>query len=165
MTLSKQPILHEVIERERRVLELRLAGVTWDNIAQAVGYASRGAAYAAYQRGLKRTLQEPSDEIRVQERERLDRLTQFWYPKVFDPNSTLDDSAKATEKVLKIMERRAKYLGLDDQTVKHEVTINEGGSEIDERVRQLAQLVARNRIDASGLDGGVTPSVAGNSEA
>jgi hypothetical protein len=34
--------LHEVIEKERRVLELRLAHVKWDDIANAVGYASNG---------------------------------------------------------------------------------------------------------------------------
>jgi hypothetical protein len=62
--------------------------------------------------------------------------------------------------VLKIMDRRAKYLGLDETKVKHDVTIYEGGSEIDQRVKELAHLVARNRTDASRLDGGISPTLA-----
>jgi hypothetical protein len=44
--------------------------------------------------------------------------------------------------------------------LKHDVTIYEGGSEIDQRVKELAHLVARNRTDASRLDGGISPTLA-----
>ena len=151
--------LHEVIEKERRVLELRLAHVKWEDIAQAVGYASKGAAYNAYERALKRTLQEPADEIRTQERERLDRLAQYWFPRALNKNDA-DAAQQASLMVLKIMDRRAKYLGLDENKVKHDVTIYEGGSEIDQRVKELAHLVARNRTDASRLDGSISPTMA-----
>lgn len=152
--------LHEIVEMERRVLELRLAHVKWEDIAKIVGYASKGSAYNAYERALKRTLQEPADEIRQQERERLDRLAQFWFPKALDPND-LDGAQTASVMLLKIMDRRAKYLGLDENKVKHDVTIYEGGSEIDQRVKELAYLVANSKgTDTSRLDGGVTPNMA-----
>ena len=72
--------LHETIEKERKVLEMRLLYATWNQIAEAAGFASAGAAYNAYKRALTRTLQEPADEIRQQERERLDRLAQVYLP-------------------------------------------------------------------------------------
>lgn len=157
--MGKRPPLHKTIEKERRVLELRLAHVKWEDIAQSVGYKSKSGAYQAYERALKRTLQEPADEVRQQERERLDRLAQFWLPKAFD-NTNLDQAQQATAILLKIMDRRAKYLGLDENKVKHDVTIYEGGSEIDQRVKELAHLVAQNRTDTSRLDGGISASMA-----
>ena len=157
--MGKRPPLHKTIEKERKVLELRLAHVKWEDIAQAVGYKSKGGAYDAYKRALERTLQEPADEIRQQERERLDRLAQFWLPKAFD-GSDMDLAKDAAVMLLKIMDRRAKYLGLDENKIKHDVTIYEGGSEIDQRVKQLAYLVARNKTDASRLDGGISAPMA-----
>lgn len=157
--MGKRPPLHKTIERERRVLELRLAHVKWEDIAEAVGYKSKGGAYDAYKRALTRTLQEPADEIRSQERERLDRLAQFWLPKAFDTND-IDLAKDAAVMLLKIMDRRAKYLGLDETKVKHDVTIYEGGSEIDQRVKELAHLVAQNRTDTSRLDGGISANMA-----
>lgn len=149
--------LHEVVERERKVLELRLAHANWSAIAQAVGYASPGAAHNAYKRALVRTLQEPAEEIRSQERERLDRLSQRYF------TQALQGDMAAANFYLKVAEQRAKLLGLHITNIKQDITINEGGNDFNERVRELAYLVARNKTDASGLDGGVSPMVAGSS--
>lgn len=154
--------LHETIEKERQVLELRLQHATWKQIAERVGYASAGAAFNAYKRALVRTLQEPAEEIRAQERERLDRLAQYWFPKAFDPNDT-DLAKTAGMMMLQIMDKRAKLLGLQTTVVKQDISITEGGNEFNERVKELAYLVARNRTDASGLDGGITPLLGGSS--
>ena len=154
--------LHETIEKERQVLELRLQHATWGQIAERVGYASAGAAYNAYKRALVRTLQEPSEEIRQQERERLDRLAQYWFPKAFD-RTDIDLAERAGEMMLKIMDKRHKLLGLQTTVVKQDINITEGGNEFNERVKELAHLVARNRTDTSGLDGGITPILGGSS--
>lgn len=157
MAGKKKP-LHEVIERERRVLELRLAHYRWSDIAASVGYKSAGAAFNAYKRALVRTLQEPADEVRAQERERLDRLGNVVYQRA------LAGDMAAIDRMLKIMDRRAKYLGLDIVQIKQDITITEGDSDFNDRVRELAYLVAQQRTDTSGLDGGVTPVLAGDSE-
>ena len=54
----------EVVEKERKVLELRRAGYTFDDIARSVGYASPSGAFYALERALTRTLQQPADELR-----------------------------------------------------------------------------------------------------
>lgn len=97
----------DVIERERRVLELRRAGVSFDLIATQVGYRDRGAAYKAYKRALARTLQQPAAELRDLEVDRLDRLLTAVWPKA------LRGDLAAVDRVLRVAERRARLLGLD----------------------------------------------------
>ena len=139
--------LHETIEKERKVLELRLAHQSWENIAKAVGYASAGAAHNAYTRALKRTLQEPADEIRQQERERLDRLASIHY------RNALTGDATATQLLLKIMDRRAKLLGLDAPAKQQvEVTTYEGGGELDREIQRLVDLLATNSSKQGSVD-------------
>lgn len=97
----------EVVDRERQVLELRRGGATYDEIARATGYATAQGAYLAYGRALKRTLIDAgSEEVREMELDRLDRLQRsYWF-------KALAGDEKATDRVLKIMEHRARYLGL-----------------------------------------------------
>jgi len=100
----------EAMQRERDALELRRAGATYDAIADRLGYTNRGAAYKAVQRGLRRTIQEPADELRQLEVERLDRLlTAVW-------RSAMGGNLGAVDRVLRVAERRARLLGLDAPT-------------------------------------------------
>ena len=137
----------EVIERERKVLEARLLGLPWETIAKEVGYASAGAAYNAYSRALVRTLREPAEEIRQQELERLDRMmTRFYNDAIRTGNPA---SASTT---LRIMERRAKLLGLDAPTKidsKSEMTIYSGGGDIDAAVEELRKVLAERAGDST----------------
>jgi len=146
MAKRKEP-LHQTIERERQVLELRLAHLRWEDIAKQVGYASGGAAYNAYKRALVRTLQEPADEIRQQEQERLNRLASVYY------RQALQGDAQAASLMLKIMERRSRLIGLD-QPIKQQVemTTFEGGTEIDREVKRLIDLLATSSGEQSSLD-------------
>lgn len=97
----------ETIAREQHVLELRRAGVTFDRIAEEVGISDRSTAHKIYKRALARTLQEPAAEIRHLEGDRLDRLqVAVW-------SRALRGDLAAVDRVLRIMERRAKLLGLD----------------------------------------------------
>ena len=94
-------------DRVRRALDLRKAGVTYDAIARQCGYGSRTAAYNAIQRELTRTLQEPADDLRLLEVERLNDLYRAMAPKA------LQGDTWSVDRCLKIMERRAALLGLD----------------------------------------------------
>lgn len=105
----KQGLDEEVIEREREALALRRGGATYAGIATRVeGFGGNaGTAYRAVQRALKRTLQEPADELRTLELERLDALHLAMWTKA------MGGSLGAVDRVLRIAERRAKLLGLD----------------------------------------------------
>ena len=103
------------LEKQMQALELRKAGVSYARIAEALGYASGSGAHKAVSSALKKTLQEPSDELRMLEIERLDAmLAAIW-------GSVKQGQYGAQDRALKIMERRAKLLGLD-APVKADVT-------------------------------------------
>lgn len=109
-------------ERALLALELRKGGASYRAIAEnaEVGVKTPSGAFRLIQRALKLTLQEPADDVRRIELERLDRLQlAHWTPaKRGDPT--------ATARVLEIMRMRARLLGLEapvklDHTVKYEV--------------------------------------------
>lgn len=133
------------IDRERKVLEMRLSGITFEVIAKNVGFASAGACYHAYKRALIRTLQEPADAVREAEIARLDRLMQgVWV-------SALRGEVRSVEAVLRIMDRRAKLLGLDAPTkAQMEVTTYDRDS-IDAEVAKLAAILdgrSQDQVDS-----------------
>lgn len=97
----------EAVDRARRALELRKAGVGFEQIAQQLEYKDASGAYRAVKRALDRTIHEPADELRALELARLDKmLMSHW-------GAIQKGHVRSTEIGLKIMERRASYLGLD----------------------------------------------------
>lgn len=94
-------------ERQRQALELRKAGVSYTVIADKLGYRSGSGAHAAVGAALKKTLQEPADDLRTLELERLDVAHLAIWQQVRSGNQG------AIDRYLKIAERRAKLLGLD----------------------------------------------------
>lgn len=97
----------EAAANQRKALKLRKAGQSFDAIAQELGYASRSGAFHAVMSALRKTLQEPADEVRKMELERLDSMLEATW------EFAMTGKPEAVDRVLKIMERRAKYLGLD----------------------------------------------------
>lgn len=88
-------------------LEARKEGKTFDQIAEECGYNSRQAAHDAVKRALDSIIREPADSLRVLDLERLDVLWQIQYL-----NAQAGD-VQAMAACMKIMERRARLLGLD----------------------------------------------------
>ena len=94
-------------DRKLRALELRKAGVPFQAIADQLGYRSSSGAFNAVKAALKATLREPADELRELEVARLDAmLLPLW-------RRVQSGDEKAVDRVLRIMERRARLLGLD----------------------------------------------------
>jgi hypothetical protein len=110
----------EAAEKQRQALELRKVGKTFEYIAKKVGYRGVSGAYNAVMAGLKATLQEPADEVRVLELSRLDVMLERQL------EAAERGVPQAVDRVLRIMERRARYLGLD-APVKQEVFGKDGG--------------------------------------
>lgn len=136
----------ELVDKEKRVLELRRAGATYDEIAKATGYATPQGAYVAFQRALKRTLVDSgSEEMRQTELDRLDRAQVALWP------SVIAGDVKAINTLLKVMERRARYLGLDAPAkLQVETTVYDGDS-IDREVERLRLILAQHSGESSSL--------------
>lgn len=103
-------------ERQIRAFELRKAGQSYRTIAAQLGVSVR-TAYDDIQdvtQQLNTQLREEAEQLRAIEVERLDTLLAALWGKA------TDESAKgqtfAVDRVLSIMERRAKLLGLDMPT-------------------------------------------------
>lgn len=107
-------------EKAVQALALRKTGATYEQIAQALGYASRGAAHRAVQRLLKAHEVEEVDALRKLEDSRLDEMLFAIY------KAARGGDLGAIDRILRIAERRARLWGLD-MPVKQEVTGKGGG--------------------------------------
>ena len=98
---------HETRRREAAVVQLRIAGHTFDQIAQQLGLSSKSTAHRIYRRALDATVAEAAAELRQLEGARLDALQAQWWPRCVGGN------VQAARIMLKIMERRARLFELD----------------------------------------------------
>jgi hypothetical protein len=124
----------EIAERRRKALQLRLAGATLAQVGQQLG-VSESRACRIVQDALDQTVREPADELRKLEVARLDQLwvevtkilrrrhllisggTVVLHPE--NDEQPLEDDAPAlhaVDRLVRIMERRARLLGLDAPT-------------------------------------------------
>ena len=94
-------------ERRLQAAKLRMAGMTYRQIAEELDYRGPSGAYKAVKTLLRRTELELAQEFRQLELERLDFLTRSIWDKV------CAGDLKAIDRLLRIMERRSRLLGLD----------------------------------------------------
>lgn len=96
--------------KQARAVELRSSGASFDRIATECGYKDRAGAHKAVMSALRKTVDEPADELRELELMRLDRALEVaWsHMKARGPYAL-----NAIDRVLKIGERRAALIGLD----------------------------------------------------
>lgn len=150
-TVTKKAPEPEQLERELKVLNLRLAGATWAEIAQAMGYAGPSSAYYTYQKAAERMIRPKLEEYRDLELDRLDRLQRGLWKKAAggDP--------RAVDSVLRIIDRRAKLLGLDaPQNINLQAeVVTYDGSAIEQRTIEIIELVRQ----AGGTAGELGSSV------
>jgi hypothetical protein len=97
----------EMRRRDARVYELRIQGNTFEQIASEVGYSGPSGAWQAHQRIKSEWIFESIEKARQLELMRLDELqVAVW-------DRAISGDLPAAHCVLKIMDRRAKLLGLD----------------------------------------------------
>lgn len=119
---AKLPTVSRMVvaqERRERALELRIAGMSERAIAKEIGI-SNGRAHQLLAEGaemLKASVVGKADDVRRLELERCDRMTLALFSQRQNP--------RAADTLLRIMERRAKLLGLDSP-VRSEVTGADG---------------------------------------
>jgi|TARA_Y100000593_G_C4279956_1_gene322230 hypothetical protein len=128
-------------DREKQVLELRRAGFSYEVIGKQVGM-SRAGAYKCVKRHMDKIDNECTDladDVRQLELQRLDEITSTIWPYV------IQGQTQYIDRILKVMDRRAKYLGIDapeKQEVRQEVI--EDGSALSELARRLDKYAQSN---------------------
>jgi hypothetical protein len=126
-------------QKEQQAIALHLAGKKFDEIAEIVGYTNRGTAYETVMRALRRETIADIEEIRNVEVARIDAMLEsIWPVAIEDPEWVRqfadarkvvplhddegrevvfvipsDAKLEAIARVIRLMERRARYLGLD----------------------------------------------------
>lgn len=130
--------------RQQTALQLRLAGHSYDEIADRVGYADRRSAWHAVQRILDRQEAEGVDALRRIEGRRLDAVLAAVWP------AAMAGDLAAIDRVLKVSARRAALYGLDMQTVAVRVAAGSGDSlaELKREWLQIREISAAPVVDA-----------------
>lgn len=133
---DKQEVINRDVnaaQRAAQAVQLRASKITYEKIAVQCGYANAGACRKAIMRELDRTVVKNVDTLRSEELKTLDVL-QEGCMKLF-LNEKNKGRLFAADRVLAIMERRAKLMGLDvvasNNIAAAQVIIREYGVEVD----------------------------------
>ena len=149
----------DAVERQRKAVELRLAGHTWKTIADTLGYSNHTGAIHAVEAALKRTLEPSTSTFRALTLERLTRVIQTFWPLM------LQGDYAAARTVMQATGDIRKLMGLDSPIqvehggsgvpIQHEVVSIDLG-DVTEALKVLAEVGAiRMAPDTPQLEGGV----------
>jgi uncharacterized protein YerC len=124
----------ELLQRESEIVELRTEGFVWREIAQRVNMSTAGVA-KAYDRALERIIAPAVEQHRTTELDRLDILQRvYWQP-------AINGNLRAADFVLRVIEKRAKLLGLDAAIKIQTEVVTYDGSDLDAEVEKYAKLI------------------------
>ena len=133
--VSSEEAEAEMKRRDARVYELRIQGNTFEQIASEVGYSGPSGAWQAHQRIKSEWIFESIEEARQLELMRLDELqVAVW-------DRAINGDLPAAHCVLKIMDRRAKLLGLDKP---EKVEVNKwdiNAEDLDAEVERIVNII------------------------
>jgi hypothetical protein len=143
---------------DAKAMRLRSLGWSYQKIADNLG-VSKTAAYKRVQRALAAIPFEAVEEYRRIEVSRLDQVLEVAMEKALNPDNKA--AMFAIDRVLTIMDRRAKLLGLDAPTKNISITMDALDMEIARLSAELGvnghELTARVLSEIS--DGGDTPEL------
>lgn len=129
----------QVAERRKQAIELRLAGVPWERIADELGYASKGAACTDVTRAFRANTEaanKAGEQMLEVEIARLNRIiAAFWM-------KAMKGDGWAADRILKAQERLHKITGLDAPT-----KIQMDAPQVTERVLALLEQVLPGSTD------------------
>ncbi|WP_432559264.1 hypothetical protein [Granulicoccus sp. GXG6511] len=92
--------------RRAKAVELRMAGKTYQQIADLLGYANKGTVHRILTNALTEHEVDSIDELRFLEAQRLDAVQAAYW------DQAMKGDYKAARIVLRIMDQRARLLGL-----------------------------------------------------
>ena len=132
-------IKQELVEKEATIIELRHEGYVWREIATMVDMSIAGVV-KAYKRALMRHPIATIEEHRELELDRLDNLQRtYWQPAV-------NGNLRAADYVLRVIDKRAKLLGLDAPLKVQAEVVTYDGSNLDAEVERVARLIEAGTI-------------------
>jgi hypothetical protein len=95
-------------EKQKRAMALKLAGASYAQIAENIGYADASGAHKAVARGMKSSLQENAGELRKIHYGRLEHMLMLVWPAVNQGDS------RAVNSALQVMDRMERLYGLNE---------------------------------------------------
>jgi hypothetical protein len=141
---------HSTRARERKqnaALQMKLAGATWQEVAEVIGYPTARQAIVAVEQSLERELAHPDSQaqLRAMAGKRLERLLRSTWPKAL--NDENPEHLQAVGKAREILGDYAKLFGLNAPT---EVTVhNPTTAELD---KWVASVTAANAPPVTEYD-------------
>ena len=105
--MGKRAVSPQTIIKQNKVWNARVAGLTFDRIAELYGYADRSGAKRAFDAAAERYVLESMEQQRIVQNERLDHLWTRVMQRIDAGDLTVTDTA------LRIEKRRAELWGLD----------------------------------------------------
>lgn len=125
-------------ERDVQCVQLRRAGLGWDAIAGQLGYSSAARAYERFQVFMKEYPREDAEAARELEADRYDQLQRAIWAKC------LKGDTWAIDRALKLMDQRARLLGLNmpvRQTIEviSESTVDKAIAELEAQINERSQ--------------------------
>lgn len=142
-------------DRRRKAVALALAGAGWDQIAEQLDYASRGAAHTDINRFLEQNIKEGSanaEILRELNRLRLERLL------VVATRDAMTGDMKAVEASRRLVETINKMYGIGTTMRVEHITIDA----VDAEIARLQEKLADNDRRLGVLPAGTAPVVAGS---
>lgn len=100
--------------RMQKAIDLRSRGASWIDVARECGWSNKQAAHQAVTTELRRRWRESNESVealRQQEFERIDGLIQLAWSTI--PGSKSETRLQAIDRLNRLMERKAKLMGLD----------------------------------------------------
>ena len=134
-------------ERKRNALELRLAGASYRDIADAL-QVSPATALQDCKEALADIPAQQADEMRTVELSRLDRLQRAVWPRA------IKGDLQAVDRAIKIIDRRAKLFGLD---APQQVQITANDIDLDaavDKMLRVAEMALENEKSNHLVDDG-----------
>lgn len=135
-------IQRETWAKQDHAAVLRASGMTYQQIANACGYANHVGAMKAVDAAMRRNVYDAVDEVRRVELARLDHITAQLWP-VIEGNNGVNAALRATEQYMRVSERRARLTGMDAperKAMKAEIT-HDVRIEVVEHVSEYLNLV------------------------
>lgn len=140
-------------QRATRAMEMRLAGATYQEIADALGWSHRNVAYRAIVRGIDRMMEEPVARIRKLQIRRYERLLHALWAQA------IGGDVRALQVAQTYLARLDRVHGIELETIRHEHAGPQGGpipieisampiDDVKQSVREL--LERRGRAIAAG---------------
>ena len=136
------------VAKRIRALELRKEGKNYREIAEIMGCANASVPHQWVVKALRETQQEPADDVRELELQRLDAMWKRHWPKFIESGDP-----RVSQELLRIMARRAPLLGLDaPEKVVHLFGDGLKDEEILEQTRALFEAIDKQRRAAEGSE-------------